>query len=148
MLRIPHKDLVIDDEDGRYWLNDVLFTGIAFLSYPDGRTRKEQLVREGRQEGFAKTWYPDGGLEAERSVLGGRRHGRTREWHRNGRLRREAMYEFGIQISATDWDADGQVTGTFRIDPNSENYAMLIRLRSIQWDDPAVQRLLLDSQCD
>jgi antitoxin component YwqK of YwqJK toxin-antitoxin module len=146
--RVSLDDLVIDDEDGRYLYGDKPFTGIAYLASPSGSVREEVRFVEGRKEGFVKTWFPGGQQASEESVLGGRRHGRTREWHPNGELKHDGMYEFGICTRATEWDDTGRVVRVYNLEPSSANYEALARLRSIDWADPAVQRLLEAGQSE
>lgn len=142
MPRVDWHELITDDEGRIYFYGEAPFTGVACETLPDG-TRVEVPMVGGREEGLTRKWSPSGILLSEISVLGDRQHGPARHWSADGALLREAWYEYGVCVSAKEFDVNGRVVSSFTISPDSPDFRQLEWARSVNWDDPAVQRLLL-----
>ncbi len=76
----------LDWKDGRFFLGDRPFTGVAVQRYKNGQLR-------------ARYTFQDGEL-----------HGRVEEWHPNGRRSTDSWFERGVHHGTnTYWDADGRL---------------------------------------
>lgn len=120
MNRVPSQSIEYRAEDGLYYLNGELFTGVEFYASKRGDwTKAEQEYREGMQWGAGRSWSRPGQIESEEHYLAGLKHGLCREWDRDGRLIQEAAYEFGIRIWAREWDGRGKLIRDERLQAGS-----------------------------
>ena len=85
----------LDFEQGWAMYKGILFTGVAFECWPDGRLSWEMPYRDGYAHGTEREWYPSGQLKLQREVVAGVVHGTAHEWAEDGHLVVEAVYDRG-----------------------------------------------------
>ena len=125
MNRVPYSELSYDEGDGRYYLNNVPFTGVSFTLFQDGTLASEGGMREGVECGMARAWFQSGLLELEREIECGVLHGRCREWHANGTLAVDEHWEMGICLSRRSWAADGTQMEDWTLQTSDPGYRTL-----------------------
>jgi antitoxin component YwqK of YwqJK toxin-antitoxin module len=127
-----NEDLLDYDDDLRTY-EDEPFTGVGYARFPDGKLRSETSYRNGLPHGLVKKWDSSGRILSECECRRGMKYGRYREWHPNGCLKIDATYEWGIELSYSEWDEAGELLQTRVLDPNApdSNYKILLKFRKI-----------------
>lgn len=123
MLRATEDELDYSDEQARLYMGEP-FSGIAYDEL-NGTVISEVLYKNGAREGIARFWYPSGALSTEEVYAKNTRHGLCTEWYENGSLKLQAMYEHGIIINKTEWDASGAITKKYVLNSSSPGYELL-----------------------
>jgi antitoxin component YwqK of YwqJK toxin-antitoxin module len=129
MDRVPHDELLYDEEEGIYEHDGVPFKGISFRLAPGGWLESEQEFREGLPWGMGRTWFAPERLASESSSVGGVWHGVRREWHENGRLALEEMCELGVTLSRKRWNEEGQLIEDYHLQVTDPDYETLLMFR-------------------
>lgn len=90
------------------YLNNELFSGIAYHFFSDGTEQIKQSYIEGRKEGEWSIWYEDGTPQKEGFIKDGKQHGAYREYYTNGNLRYEYNYDLDKKTGTwKGWYEDG-----------------------------------------
>lgn len=109
------------------------FTGVEVWRFPDGAVDSETTYRDGLADGPARTWDEHGRLLSEHTCRLGALHGRRQRWHPDGRLAEDARFEWGVRLTALEYDEQGRLTEDFTLDPADpeSQYAILVRFREV-----------------
>ena len=134
MKRVPYDSLEYAD-DGYYYLDEQLFTGVAFSRHEDGWLEKEIEYRDGAQWGMKRHWYAPNKLLVEAQMRAGVVHGTKRRWFRNGKLEQETNCEFGIVLRRKNWDENGILVDQYEIKETGSDFVTLQKYREIYRDD-------------
>jgi hypothetical protein len=129
--RIPLDSLDYHDNDRRYYLDDKLFTGVAFTLNKDGKLKSEVTYREGLPWGPTKEWYRTGQPMVDSTLVMGRLHGRAREWHANGQLAEDGEYEYGLTLWEKTWDENGRIVDDYQMKESDPDYQTLQHYRAL-----------------
>jgi antitoxin component YwqK of YwqJK toxin-antitoxin module len=128
-VRISAEELDFDD-DQIFHYQGIPFTGVAYYEdEPDGGTAESAYV-DGLLEGMTRAWYPAGSLKSEEPFYRGVGHGRHRRFREDGSLESEKVYEYGILVEESVFDASGNVLERFELPTNTPDAALLERYRA------------------
>lgn len=130
MHRIPLNSLDYHDDDRRFYLNDKLFTGVAFTLNKDGQLKSEVTYRDGQPWGATREWYRTGQPMVDSTYVMGQLHGRAREWHANGQLAEDGEYEYGITLWEKKWDENGRIIDDYQMKESDPDYQTLLHYRT------------------
>ncbi|GEM_PF-1984986 len=136
MARVPANE-VSYAEDGFYYRDRELFTGVTFTVYPTGEARSEVEYRDGHRWGPSKDWYKTGQLAEEWNFRQGGAHGMQREFEKDGTLLSEEACEHGIILWRRELQA-GEMVETYRLSEEEHNHALLLKFRKLFSLDPDV----------
>jgi len=134
MKRVPFESLDYGD-DGYYYLDDELFTGVAFSRHPEGWLVKEVEYRDGAEWGMKRDWYAPDKLLVEARMRAGVVHGKKRRWFRTGTLEEETDCEFGVVLRKRTWDENGILVDEYELKETDRGFASLQKLRQLYKDD-------------
>lgn len=127
MLRVTEDDLDYSDEQACLYMGEP-FSGVAYEEL-SGTQISEVLYKDGAREGIARFWYPSGVLSAEERYAGNTRHGLCAEWFEDGSCKLQAMYEHGVLVRKTEWNASGVITKQYELNSSDPGYELLILRR-------------------
>lgn len=127
--RVSPTEIYYAEDDGLYYYNNELFTGITFTTHPNGEPRSEVEFQYGHRWGFARGWYSNGQLLEEIQFRQGAVHGFQREWEKDGTLVYEEECEYGITLIRREFQNDNLVE-TYHLTKDEKNYTLLEELRS------------------
>lgn len=124
-------DLTYNEDDGLYYLNGELFSGLAY-SMRDGAFRDAEISYEnGTRSGLTREWYSPGHLALHETYFDGMLHGSARSWYENGQLEEEGEYEYGVVLWEKSWDESGNILSSYSLEKDSSQYEFLQKLREI-----------------
>lgn len=128
-MRIDLEQLEFDED--MCTLDGLPYSGSAYANYPDGTLERELSFEVGLKNGPCKVFFPNGQLGRQWNANRGAAHGEVREWYSSGQLKSVGNYEFGVELSYDEWDANGSQIASRRIDKDSElmKYVETIRER-------------------
>ena len=92
---IEKAELVLQPEEGKWYLGDKPYSGFAVAYFPDGTLESRLGYWEGKKEGHAQKWYINGQLRYEAFYIANRLEGKARAWTSKGILVKEANYVEG-----------------------------------------------------
>jgi len=122
-----------------FYKNEKPFSGIIKESYPDGKIKTIQPVKNGKQQDYTETFYRDGKPESKRWYSKGEKdsvhigwwengnkkyeyhfnngnyHGLFTEWYQSGKIIQQVVYENGKEISGKGWRENGKLYMSFVI---------------------------------
>ncbi|WP_141715807.1 toxin-antitoxin system YwqK family antitoxin [Burkholderia ubonensis] len=125
-------DLEYNEDDGLYYINGELFSGLAYATR-DGNFRDAEVAYvDGARSGRTLEWYRPGRLMLDEMYLDGVLHGLARSWHDNGKLEEEGEYEYGVALWRKSWDKHGNLLNEFTLSKESSNYRFLQAMRQIR----------------
>jgi antitoxin component YwqK of YwqJK toxin-antitoxin module len=125
---VPRVDMneLEPDETGSWMLHDgILFSGVGYENWPDGKLKSETPYRDGYRHGVDREWYPSGQLKSEQHFENGGAHGTSRQWYESGALKSDETYERTILVSRREYDVNGQLTEDFKLTADHPNYRLL-----------------------
>ena len=105
-----HRQPVVAEYGKLDWKDDIFllegnpFTGLAQDKFPNGRTKCEYPMKDGRIHGIVHEWYDNGQPSVETHFENGKRHGLNRYWSRDGKLMKEQVYEHDHSVSVKHFD--------------------------------------------
>lgn len=91
------------DQNGKY------LDGSYVLRYPDGSIWEVAQYRNGRGNGYYKSYYPDGKPAITENLRDDELHGRQVYFYRNGQPFRETEYHKGNYVSERAYDEQGNL---------------------------------------
>jgi len=112
--RVANEELSYSD-NGLWYCDDKLFTGVMEFRWPDGRLEAEREYKDGMRSGRSRVWYPSGELRLDAEFAWDAYHGRVRSWHENGQMKADELFEYGILIRAMRWDEQGRIAEQFAL---------------------------------
>ena len=84
------------------------FTGIAFGVYPNDELKFEYNVKDGKVNGYGKSYYENGQLKSQAISKNGRLDGLYQVWYENGQLHFEGNSKDGNAHGLyREWDENG-----------------------------------------
>jgi antitoxin component YwqK of YwqJK toxin-antitoxin module len=107
------------------------FTGVAVAHSEEGWLEEELSFSHGIQTGPMRRFDRSGQLVEEEHQLGGVPHGLRRQWHATGALAVQEVYELGVCLEATSWDASGKEVGRFPLAPDDPLWSRVAQHRRI-----------------
>ncbi|BAH45442.1 toxin-antitoxin system YwqK family antitoxin [Brevibacillus brevis] len=130
MEKIVDEEMLDYDDDIRTYC-DQPFTGIGYVKYPNGVTKRETHYKDGFPHGFRREWFPNGKIQTEYELRRGKVHGRRTYWHSNDSIRSIGHYEWGVELDYTEWSENGELIEKRKLDPESpdSNYKILLKFR-------------------
>jgi len=93
----PYGQLEWKDES--FYLKGQLFNGTAEDKHPNGQSRAEYPMKNGKPHGIVREWWDNGQPSAETHFENGQRHGSNRYWNREGKLLKEQVYDHDKSVS-------------------------------------------------
>ena len=86
-------------KDESFYLKGEPFNGVAQDLHPNGQTRAEYPMKNGKPHGIVREWWDNGQPSAETYFENGQRHGSNRYWSREGKLLKEQVYDHDKSVS-------------------------------------------------
>lgn len=120
-----YRLLDADEEDGGNPIN-----GLVYALYKNGSLSHYAYYIDGLAEGDDIDFYPDGKLKEYASMVKGMALGNCIEWYPNGQIKRECVYSYGVPMTYTEYDENGNVT-LKKIEPTKED--IYLSKRNNQW---------------
>jgi len=79
--------------------------------HPNGKLRKLQHYKEGKEHGVCLKWWPNGKLWHKKECINGELLGQRQLWYKNGQLKWNASYSASNKVhgSCTWYHANGQL---------------------------------------
>ncbi|NND77102.1 MAG: toxin-antitoxin system YwqK family antitoxin [Flavobacteriales bacterium] len=98
---ITNLNTVEKDGEALAYLDNELYSGVAYHFFSNGTQQIKQTYLDGRKEGEWSIWYEDGTPQKEGFIKDGKQHGAYREYYSNGNLRYE--YEYDLDRKTGTW---------------------------------------------
>jgi antitoxin component YwqK of YwqJK toxin-antitoxin module len=137
--RVPADSLSYPG-DGRQYLDDEPFTGVAYYLDDQGQLVGEIEYRNGLEWGLKREWYAPDEPYYEGNFFMGVLHGRKREWHDNGQLAEDGDYEYGFALRRKKWDEDGDLEEEYELKESDSDYTRLEKFREIYKEKAAKEK--------
>jgi len=110
-IEVDKNELVLNQLEGKWYLNDLPFNGYAVKYYTDGTLEERLGFYKGKREGIAKRWSKNGVLRVESYYKQNRLVGTYKSWWENGELGSEANYIDGkMNGTVKEWYPSGQLS--------------------------------------
>lgn len=110
------SDELISKEKGRYYYNDVLYSGTLIEYDSLGNKVAEVALEKGVRNGVSKYWWPNGNLKREAGYLDGAYHGEVSEFYENGSPYAVFHYEQGHESGSQKvWKSDGRIKANYDV---------------------------------
>lgn len=107
---VVKDSLVLNGNEGNWYLKGQLFTGYAVKYHMNDSLRQKVGFYEGKKMGVAKVWFPSGVLKIESHYNQNKLVGSYKAWWDNGVLASKASYENGkIQGNEKKWYKTGEL---------------------------------------
>lgn len=111
-------------------VHDVPYSGIAVLKHSNGVIKRRLSFSGGLEEGLCCDFYANGQLEREWNAVRGRAEGKITEWYDNGAVRSIGIYEFGAELEYNEWDSNGVLIESRKLDEESELMKYVVQMRN------------------
>ncbi len=109
-------DELDDQGDGDFWTwQGQPFTGVAYITGPDGSLDLEWTFRDGLRWGSQRIWHRNGRLAESHYEVAGMPHGVHRMWRKDGRKLVVEFCEFGLVVRSRSWAEDGGIRDDYFI---------------------------------
>lgn len=93
--KVLASTLDIRQNEGKAYLDSILFSGVATKYHTNGRLAEEVSYERGKREGHHKKWYKDGTLSYEAYYQNNRLNGTAKSWWQNDKLRSQSSFQHG-----------------------------------------------------
>jgi antitoxin component YwqK of YwqJK toxin-antitoxin module len=106
---ISSADKSLQKHEGKLFKNGKHFNGYVYALYENGDTAFVTGFKNGREEGWSRSWWPGEKKKAERFYTNGRKEWRHTGWWENGRVKFE--YNFSndeLEGSSREWYENGK----------------------------------------
>lgn len=95
-ISVPYAELNLRASEGRFYHNNVLFSGEAVKTHPSGAKAASIHFFEGRYHGKYTLFFPHGQKSFESEYDEGNQDGITKSWWATGILRSQNTYKKGV----------------------------------------------------
>ncbi len=133
MTRKINEDF-LDYDDDQCMLDDIPFTGIGFLEYPDNSLKSKSCYLNGYEHGLCQEWYSNHQLKIEWTAVHGRAKGKINQWYADGKIKSVGEYDYGVEIEYKEWNENGELLIHREVNKESEMYKYLIQMRESKKD--------------
>ncbi len=115
-LRVAKKSLVLHPTEGKWYYNELPFSGEAVVFYPNGLMAEIVRYKGGKKDGMSQKWFEDGSKQREATYCSNRLQGVVKSWWPNCVLSAKSYYSNGIrQGIQSKWYPNGQLSRQNRI---------------------------------
>lgn len=110
-MEVRKKELVLNQNEGKWYLNGQPFNGYSVKRYPNGNTEERWGFYKGKREGIARRWSENGVLRMESYYHQNKFVGVYKTWWENGAIAEESHYVNGLkQGTEKQWYPTGQLS--------------------------------------
>ena len=108
-IEIAKEELVLNQQEGKWYYDGKAFDGYAVIYYPDGSFAEKIGYYQGKKEGLAQKWYSNRTLRYEAYYKKNRKHGKSRAWSPEAVLIQESNFVEGVADGIQrQWYESGQ----------------------------------------
>ncbi len=109
-MEVSKKDLVLNQNEGKWYLNGQPYNGYSVKRYPNGNIEERLGFYKGKREGVARRWSENGVLRVQSYYHQNKLEGVYKTWWENGAIAEESNYDNGRkQGSENQWYPTGQL---------------------------------------
>ncbi|MGI4851045.1 MAG: toxin-antitoxin system YwqK family antitoxin [Janthinobacterium lividum] len=98
-----------DDAKGYFRKLNNQYHGIWKITWPDGKTKWEQVLHKGSVHGYNRHWNLEGKQVEEDYYWRDLLNGISRKWYDNGILKEENQWDMGTLLSEKYYDVEGNL---------------------------------------
>lgn len=110
-MEVSKKELVLNQNEGKWYLNGQPFYGYSVKRYPNGNVEERWGFYKGKREGIARRWSENGVLRVESYYNQNKLVGVYKTWWENGTIAEESYYVNGLkQGEEKQWYPSGQMS--------------------------------------
>lgn len=96
-MEVSKKELVLNQNEGKWYLNGQLYNGYSVKRYPKGNIEERWGFYKGKREGVARRWSEKGAIRVESYYHQNKLVGVYKTWWENGALAEESYYVKGLK---------------------------------------------------
>ncbi len=110
-LEVSKKELVLNQNEGKWYLNGQPYNGYSVKLYPNGNTEERWGFYKGKRQGVARRWSQNNVLRVESNYHQNKLVGAYKTWWENGAIAEESNYVNGLkQGEEKQWYPEGQLS--------------------------------------
>ena len=129
MIKVSENELEFNIDQIAYYKGKP-YTGVGY-SGKKLALYTETTYRNGRQHGVENAW-DKGKLVSESFYYKGMLHGVHREYFHFGKVKKKQIeYELGMEIGYVEFNIQGEIIKSRKIDPSSNYYQLLLEKRKL-----------------
>jgi antitoxin component YwqK of YwqJK toxin-antitoxin module len=109
-IEIPKEDLVLNQNEGKWYSEGQPYSGFALIYHPDGSIAERIGFYEGKKEGITHKWYLDGTHKYKVTYHANKKNGVAKNWSNGEVLIAESNFENGVVNGVqTRWYESGNI---------------------------------------
>lgn len=122
------REFEINKED-----KELMFSGISYTLYENGNLDFYCNYKDGFKEGEYVEFYKDGQLMKRQIMKHGKTNGKREEWYPSGLIKRISEYRYGICLSYTEWDENGNIIDEKK-EPTEGEMVLIRKFESMNYE--------------
>ena len=103
------------------------FTGLAYELYDNGNIAYYCYYKNGFKEGYYIKFHHNGQMKSTYYMINGQTRGIRKIWYESEELKYEGDFKFGVCLTNTEWDKQGNIIGQKKT-PSKNEFELITRL--------------------